>query len=208
VEIALLLADGAGGDKEKAKRGLELVYQLWGRPILSLLRAVHAPSELSKEDFWDLWHETMHQLAVRIRNGGLRREGSLFSLVTMIAKRLAARHVHQCTTRRTAPLFDELEDTRDGRGWADLNQFEREELLELAQRIIPTLSPKIRTVIQVFIRHFPETESMERLRERVSEVTGREETLAAVKRALQDAREGLRSHMQRKGYDFRTGGDR
>jgi DNA-directed RNA polymerase specialized sigma24 family protein len=207
-EIVLLLADGATGDKEKVKRGLDLVFRLWARPVLSLLRGVHAPSQLPAEDFCDLWHETIRQLALRVQGGGLRRDGSLFALVCMIAKRLAARHVRRCATRRTVPLFDELEDTRDRRRWADLSPLERAEVLELLQAAIPELPPKAGTVIQVFIHNFPESEVMERLREMVSLVTGREETLAAVKRGLQDAREGLRNHLQRRGYDFRTGGDR
>ncbi len=206
--IALLLADGATGDKEKVKRGLDLVFRLWARPVLSLIRLVHGRSELPPEDFDDLWHETNRQLAQCVRDGGVRREGSLFALVCTIAKRLAARHVRRLAARRTVSLFDKLEDTRDRRPWADLSPIERAELFELMKGAIPALPQKAGTVMQVFIDHFPESESMERLRKMVSEVTGREETLAAVKRGLQDAREGLRSHFRRKGYDFRRGGDR
>lgn len=45
-----------------------------------------------------------------------------------------------------------------------------------------------RVVYQTFVDHFPATEDMEALRQRVSDVTGCEETLATVKRALQEAR--------------------
>jgi DNA-directed RNA polymerase specialized sigma24 family protein len=207
-EITLLLADGAAADTENVKRGLDLVFRHWARPVLSIVRGIHTPAQLPAEDFQDLWQDTIRDLALRVRGGGLRRDGSLFSLVCTIAKRLAARHVRRRAKRQTVPLIDELEDTRDRRRWADLGPLERAEVLELMQAAIPTLPSKAGTVIEIFIRHFPESASMERLRQMVSAVTGREETLAAVKRGLQDAREGLRNHLRRKGYDFRTGGDR
>jgi fructose-1,6-bisphosphatase len=44
-----------------------------------------------------------------------------------------------------------------------------------------------------------ETASMEYLRREVSQETGKEETLAAVKRALQEARTKVREYLRRKG---------
>jgi DNA-directed RNA polymerase specialized sigma24 family protein len=207
-EISLLLAGGAAADTEKVKRGLTLVFLHWARPVFTILRGLHSPSELPAGDFPDLWQETIRDLTLRVRRGELRDEGSLFSLVCTIARRRAARHVRRSATRQTVPLIDDLEDSYGRRRWGNLSDLERAEVFELMRAAIPTLPPKAGTVIRVFIERFPASESMERLREMVSAETGREETLAAVKRGLQDAREGLRDRLRRKGYDFRTGGDR
>lgn len=206
-EVAVLLADGTSGDADKARRGLSIVYRLWARPVLALLRAVYTPSQLPAVDFEDVWQETVRQLAELVRGGRIRPEGSLFALVATIARRQAGRHVRRRAAARAVPLFDELVDTRDRRGWADLDAAERGEVLELTEQAIPSLPPKAATVMRVFIEHFPESGGMERLRELVRQATGRAETLAGVKRALQDAREGLRCRLRRRGYDFQTEGD-
>jgi DNA-directed RNA polymerase specialized sigma24 family protein len=208
VEITLLLTGGAAADTAKVKQGLELVFRNWARPVFSILRGLHPSSDLPAGDFPDLWQETIRDLTLRVRRGELREEGSIFSLVCTIARRRAARHIHRRRQRQTVQLLDDLEDSQGRRRWADLSDLERAEVFELMGGAIPTMPPKAGKVIEIFIKHFPESESMERLRELVSAATGREETLAAVKRGLQDAREGLRDRLRRRGYDFRRGGDR
>jgi len=208
-EITLLLAEGAEGapvDTEKVKRGLTLVFQHWARPVFAILRGNYSPAELPPGDFPDLWQDTIRDLTRLVWQGGVRKEGSLFSLVCTITRRRAERHVKWRASHQTVNLVDDLEVSCDRRPWADLNGSERNEVFELMRAAIPTLPPKAGIVIRVFIEHFPETESMERLRELVSKVTCKEETLAAVKRGLQDGREALREVLRRKGYEFRTGG--
>lgn len=207
-EISLLLVGGAAADTERVKQGLALVFRHWARPVFTILRGLHPPSDLSTADFPDLWQETVQGLTVRVRNGYLREEGSLFSLVCTIARRLAVRHVERRPARATVPLIDDLVSGGGRRPWADLDPLERAEVFQLIREAIPALPPKAGTVIRVFIERFPESLSMERLREQVSEETGREETIGGVKRGLQEAREGLRERLRRKGYDFRTGGYR
>jgi hypothetical protein len=61
--------------------------------------------------------------------------------------------------------------------------------------------------LQVFVEHFPESQAMEVLRDEVGRRSGRVETLAAVKRALQEARATVRIFLRRKGYSIGKRGD-
>lgn len=77
---------------------------------------------------------------------------------------------------------------------------DRREVVQLIEEAIATVPPQQRRVLQAFVDHYPASGAMERLRELVSRVTGRVETLASVKRALQEARVKVRRFLWRKGY--------
>ena len=64
-----------------------------------------------------------------------------------------------------------------------------------------------RRVMDVFVGDFPETASMPELQRLVSERAGKPETLAAVKRALQEARAKVRKLLVDKGYNFGKQGE-
>ena len=55
--------------------------------------------------------------------------------------------------------------------------------------------------------NYPETKDMEVLRQEVSRMTGREETLVSIKRALQEGRNKVRQLLERKGYTIGKRGD-
>lgn len=69
-----------------------------------------------------------------------------------------------------------------------MDEEERAHLLNQVHQAVGTLPPRQRTVIETFVDHFPETEDMKALRQRVSEATGCEESQGSVKRALEEAR--------------------
>ena len=54
--------------------------------------------------------------------------------------------------------------------------------------------------MQVFVDDYPDTADMQELRRLVSERTCEPETLAAVKRALQEARAKVREHLRSREY--------
>jgi hypothetical protein len=77
----------------------------------------------------------------------------------------------------------------------------------LIRDAVSALPRKQRVVLQAFLDHYPETKDMEVLRQEVSRMTGVEETLAAVKRALQEGRNKVRQLLEKKGYTFGKRGD-
>jgi hypothetical protein len=66
--------------------------------------------------------------------------------------------------------------------------------------MILTLPPRQRTVLQVFIDHYPESTQMAVLREEVSRTIGADVSLAAVKRALQEGRRKLVAFLGSQSY--------
>jgi hypothetical protein len=76
-----------------------------------------------------------------------------------------------------------------------------EEIMHLIQSQVAALPLRQRLVLEVFIEQFPESASLAVLRQEVSRRTGREESLVAVKRALQEGRLRVREFLHRQGYD-------
>lgn len=100
-----------------------------------------------------------------------------------------------------------LRDTQVGGTWNELDPLERREVMELIRRAIGQLPTRQKLVMDVFVGDFPETASMPELQRLVSERTGKPETLAAVKRALQEARSKVRKSLEDKEYNFGKQGE-
>ena len=97
-----------------------------------------------------------------------------------------------------AAILDGMNQTAANNDWREFERLEQEELLEDLNAFIQTLPYKQRIVMQVFVDGYPETSKMQELRHRVSATTGEEETLASVKRPLQEVRKKLRERMGRR----------
>jgi DNA-directed RNA polymerase specialized sigma24 family protein len=197
-EVVLLLAGG----EEEVRRGLTLIDQHLHQRLCSWLHK-RFPG-LSPEDLADAWGATLLCVlqAARGQRGCPGRQ-----LVWWLCGIARARAIDQLR-RKTA--WDAARTTL-GRmrrpAGADRqeglpNQVLKNEVLYLIGDVVRTLPAQQRRVLVVFIENYPETRSMEVLRREVSKVTGREETRAAVKRALQEGRHKVRTFLRGKGYAF------
>lgn len=145
---------------------------------------------LRPEDLADAWQETLKDLLKAVQSGrfdpgpelvpwlwttylrrafdSLRRRESYESMVDRV-------RVH----RPESIVSDFLSESAGG---------ERQLLMDRVRQAMSTLPLRQRTVLQVFVDHFPLSQDKEVLRDRVSRVTGHEETPTAVRRALEEAR--------------------
>jgi len=89
-------------------------------------------------------------------------------------------------------LANRLRGSNIGAWWQQLSSLDRHDLLAHISRIIATLPQRQRQVCQTFVDHFPETTSMNRLRQLVELEHGGPVSHAAVERALQEARKKVR----------------
>jgi DNA-directed RNA polymerase specialized sigma24 family protein len=145
---------------------------------------------LRPEDLADAWQETLRDLLKAVRAGDIDPERELCPRLWTIFIRRA----FDCLRRRDRYLGmlegvkERLSGTTAGDILARMDEEEQSHLLAQVRQAVGTLPLRQKTVIETFVDHFPATEDMEALRQRVSEETGREETRATVKRALQEAR--------------------
>lgn len=195
------------GDDEEINRGLVLIHQhLQGRIVSSLRRDFPG---MAPDDLADAWGETLVDVLRLARERRFDGDRPLMPLLCKIAYARTTDHTRRRTTRddTLAAVGEMLRGTQAGRRWQTLDPAERNEVMALIRDAIATLPGKQREVFQAFIDGYPETRSREVLREKVSEATGREETLVSVKRALQEGRAKVGEFLRRKGYDFERRGD-
>jgi len=204
VEVRLLLL----GPPQEVQAGLQQIHdRLRGKLCGSVRR--HFPG-LSADDLADLWAQTMVEFFQQVRDGTFDPDPPLVPFLMKIIFRRATDMCRRRTTNKEAlaAAAQEMRDSDVGR-WFDnagRTQIQRREIFDLLQKAIGTLPSKQRAVMQEFVDGYPDTKSMELLRRLVSEKTGIEETLAAVKRALQEARRKVREFLERKGYRATDGG--
>ncbi|MBI3856140.1 MAG: sigma-70 family RNA polymerase sigma factor [Planctomycetes bacterium] len=145
---------------------------------------------LRPEDLADAWQETLRDLLKAVRAREIDPERELCPWLWTIFIRRAL----ECIRRRDRyqglleRVKGRMSGTTDGDILERMDEEERNQLFDRVRQAVGTLPDRQRTVIQAFVDHFPATEDMEALRQRVSVVTGLEETRASVKRALQEAR--------------------
>lgn len=195
------------GDDEEIDQGLVLIHQHLQNRIVGWLRR-EFPG-MAPDDLADAWGETLVGILRRARERQFDGDRPLMPLLCKIAYARATDHTRRRTTRddALAAVGEMLRGTQAGRQWQRLDPAERNEVMALIRGAIATLPGKQREVFQAFIDGYPETRSREVLREKVSEATGREETLVSVKRALQEGRAKVGEFLRRKGYDFERRGD-
>lgn len=148
---------------------------------------------LGPEDLADAWQETLRDLLKAVRARDIDPERELCPRLWTIFLRRA----FDCLRRKDRyegvleRVKERLSGTTAGEILARMDEEERTHLLKKVHQAVGTLPVRQRTVIETFVDHFPATEDMDALRQRVSEATGYEETQGSVKRALQEVRRKL-----------------
>jgi DNA-directed RNA polymerase specialized sigma24 family protein len=157
---------------------------------------------ISPEDLADVWGCVLMNLLQLVRENRFDADEPLRPLLCRLARARATDLVRrrQAHDNLVAGVGEALRDTQTGVEWGRMSVAERREAMALIRAAIGTLPMRQRIVMQVFVDHYPETADMQELRRLVSEETGSPETLAAVKRALQEARAKVRDYLQSKGY--------
>jgi RNA polymerase sigma factor (sigma-70 family) len=145
---------------------------------------------LRSEDLADAWNEALLDVVTAVRKKTFDPNPEFAPWFWTIFYRRAVDKLRRRDSY--SDLLDRAKRRLHGTAVGDLlarmDEEERLFLLDRIRKAIEILPPRQRTVIEVFMAHYPSTEEMQVLRVRVSEVTHREESLAAVKRALQEAR--------------------
>ena len=141
------------------------------------------------EDLADAWQETLKDLLHAVRTRTLDPVRELCPWLWKVFIRrvfdgLRSRKRYEGLLQRVRGRLAGTAGDVLGR----MDEEDRAQLLQSIRRAVGGLPPRQRTVIEVFVDHYPETQDLEALRDRVSKVTGRQETHAAVSRALQEAR--------------------
>lgn len=156
----------------------ETLANTWSEAILCLLQAIRAGRFDPARPLLPWLCQTLHARAV----DHARRSRCRQDVLTMLGVALRQRRVQPSGIAASAE--------------------ERREVVQLIREAIGRLPAQQQLVLQVFVDHYPDSASMERLREEVGRASGRTETLASVKRALQEARVKVRAFLRRKGYSL------
>lgn len=188
------------GGAEEINEGLSLIDREFGRALCGWIR--HRFPGIPSADLGELWVDTLLGVFKMIKAGRFDADRPLVPLLVEIIWKRAADRVRrvQSSDRQLQAIADRLRETATGAAWNECAPSDRRKILEGIRNAIRPLPPKQKLVMEVWVDHYPDSESMEFLRCEVSKVTGVEETLAAVKRALQEARGKVREWLTDRGY--------
>lgn len=202
-EIRILLI----GSEAEIAQALRTTDQEFRKPVAAWIRR-RFPG-LSSTDLTETWAEVLANLFEAAQGQRFDPDPPLFSYLCTLAFRRASDRIRRRTSQDAAlqAVASALRETKTGESWGRLDAAERKECMELIRQAIATLPRKQGIVWQTFCDGFPETKRMETLRKAVSEATGEEETLASVKRALQEGRKRVKEMLANKGYGFDERGD-
>lgn len=191
------------GSEEEIEQALRLIDEQFRRLICACLRSQRLAAWMSSEDLADTWQDTLLGVFNAAKERRFDPDRPLFPWIFSIAKKRAIDGYRRKTIQEKAVLAvgDALKATRAGGVWLRLRDPERKEILAEVRKEIVSLPEKQRIVFQAFIDCYPETANMETLRLRVSEITRQEETLASVKRALQEGRRKVKEIFQARGHE-------
>jgi DNA-directed RNA polymerase specialized sigma24 family protein len=152
---------------------------------------------LGAEDVADVWADTLLCVVRAVRGGRFRPDLPLPPWLAGIATARAIDHLRKRAAydkalagllRASSTVTPCPQDVPA--------PMTKDEILAEVRSPIAALSQRQRLVLEVFVEFFPETARTEGLRRRVSLVTGADESLAAVKRALQEGRSKLRAALR------------
>jgi DNA-directed RNA polymerase specialized sigma24 family protein len=193
--IPLLLA----GSEEQIADGLALIERLLRQRLCRWIRR-RFPA-MSAEDLGDAWGSTLVCVLQSVRS---RRFATNQPIAPWLRKIVYARAADE--TRRKTRQEEILKAActtlctgRHAHGVPAVDAT-RKEFRDVICAAIKGLPRNQRIVLEAFVDCFPETQSMEILRSKVSRVTGRAQTLPAVKRALQEGRHKVREFLSSRGY--------
>ena len=200
-EVKILLI----GDKSEIGQALELIRKNCENHVCAWIRR-EFPG-ISSHDLTDIWQETLIAIFKAAEEERFDPDPPFSPWIFRIAYYRAVDHCRRTTRDKEAleAVGEALRGTNIGFLWKTMREVERRELLELVQEDVAELPRKQRIVIQAFIDNFPDSRSMEVLRKEVLKLTGREETLASVKRALQEARKKIRTRLQETDNEAESG---
>jgi len=204
-DIRLRLVAGSDHDIRDA---FDLIDKQYRVPVCAWVRQNYYPG-MSVQDLADMWQDTMMELLKKVREGKYGGEQRVFSDLCQIISRntIDLRRKHRTRQRVLDDIGKALAGTLTGERWRGTDSELRLELLELIRQEGTKLPEKQRQVLEAFISNFPETaDDMQALRRYTSELTGTEETLAAVKGAIAVVRRKLRGVLSRKGFGLGTAG--
>ena len=207
-EIRLLLA--CGGNAE-VQQGFELIDRHLRLPIFNWLRRSYFPG-LTADAFADIWQGALVELLQQVRAGSYDGSRRVFSDLCRIVSTnsIDEKRRHKTREKLLHAIGTVLSGTQAGQKWKMASPVERRELQRLIRDAAasPTISDKQRVALELFMANLPESWDMHELRRLVSEHTGVEETLTAVKSSLREVRRKLRAVLTQKGYGkAQSGGD-
>lgn len=178
---------------ERIRREYEERMMRW---ILRRFPGLDAPTAA------DVWAETLAAIWELVRDGKFDANKPLPPLLCAIGFRKATDRLRRRTTADAVlqAVGKDLTATNSGRTWRALDTPERQELQKLIRAEVAKLPPQQRVVFQAWLDGYPETKRTSVLQEDVSKRTGRPETIASVKRPLEEALRKIREFLQRKGF--------
>jgi DNA-directed RNA polymerase specialized sigma24 family protein len=148
---------------------------------------------LRPEDLADAWQETLKDLLKAVKSGRFDPDRELVpwlwtSYIRQAFDSVRGRESYESMVQRVRMHHPgaAVPDI-----FAEHAGEERQLLMARVRQAMGTLPLRQRTVLQVFVDHFPVSQDKEVLRDRVSRVTGHQETPTAVRRALEEARRKL-----------------
>lgn len=202
-EVCILLV----GSSDEIAHGLDLINRHLREGMVGWLRQ-HFPG-ISPDDRAELWGQTLVNVLEAVRDKRFNADRPLLPWLCQIVKARAVDWVrrHKAQDRLLKAVALALAGTQAGQDWGSLDVLQRREIMALIRQSVGLLPGKQRAVMEVFVDNYPESADMDTLKRLVSEQTGQPETLASVKRALQEARAKSRDFLQQKGYEIgRRGG--
>jgi hypothetical protein len=176
-----------------------------------ILRA--ARGHLNRQELLDVYQNTISGVIAKTRKPEFDPCGSL-RMVKAIARNqtvyfLRSERKYRINTDFDAILDKLAADTKDtdlGLRWRQaIDPVQAKELREVLLKFLPTLPEKQRVVAQCFVDNFEDFRERNRyllLAEAVSAVTGIRESAADVKNDWRNAKEKIRAHLRRQGYDI------
>ena len=164
---------------------------------------------MSPDSLADVHGEVLVGVLEAARARRLDPERPLFPWLCKIAHARAVDLFRRRTAygRVLSAVVERLRETGTGRRWSALDEARRVEIGEAIRDAVVRLSMRQRLVFQLWANPFPETAKLQVPRRLVSDATGREETLGAVKRALEEGRGKVRRFLKEKGHGDLEGGD-
>ncbi|MHC4401369.1 MAG: RNA polymerase sigma factor [Planctomycetota bacterium] len=158
-------------------------------------------------EIWDVYQQVLLELVEMVRKGTVDLNQPLLPLAKTIARRRAIDHLRRKGHRLKRNLDDVLETLAEkltssnlNLRWRYLDRLVQKEFRAALMEEVSQLPHKQRVVAEARVNHFED--GWEAVKEEVSRVTGKQETVVAVKSAWRDAKETLRDRLTRRKFNF------
>lgn len=202
-QVKLLLNDA---DPKLQQRGLILVGDRYPKLVVAYVRKM-MPC-LTWQDLSEAVQAMYADVVADVRAGKFKPTGDLVPFLAAIVAN-KARDLRRRQIVREAVSFDEVvaslyDGSRDSTLDGPLEEREFRQLLDTAIALLP---PKQRQAMESYVTHFPDSKSMNFLRQEVEKASGEDTTVEAVKRNLAVARQKVSEYLQTQGYVIGAGGE-